>query len=1561
MNQAQQPVDGTDELDDEEFAAEAVEPIAIIAINGRFPGAKTTEQFWENLKNGVESIKFFTMEELSGEHIDEALLHNPKFVRADGVLDDIDLFDAEFFNYSPREAEIMDPQHRMFLECAWETMELAGYDPAQYDGRVGVFAGAGLSSYLIRNLLKNSEFVDTVGSFQTMLANDKDFLATKVSYKMNLMGPSVNTNTLCSSSMVGVHFACQSLWNYQTDLNLAGGVSLQVSRNEAFFYQEGGIGAGDGHCRAFDANARGTVSGSGLGVVALKRLSDAIADGDPIHAVIRGSAVNNDGGVKMSYTAPSIEGQAEVIAEAQSVGDIDPETITYVECHGTGTVLGDPVEIAGLTKAFRLGSEKNQYCAVGSVKTNIGHLVSAGGVASLIKTVLALKNRQIPPSLNFDAPNPKIDFANSPFFVNDRLRDWAAPDGGPLRAGVSSFGIGGTNVHCVVEEAPAPEPGPPSHRDWQTLTISARAPEALGQATRNLADHLDRHPELDLADVAYTLHVGRKTFPYRRALACSDRGQAVAALREAAEAGSGVQFQEAEARPTVFMFSGQGSQYPNMGRELRETEPVFRHWLDACCDKLTPHLGLDLRDILYPPAGEEEAAAAKLNRTELAQPALFAVEYAVAQLWMSWGVAPQAMIGHSVGEYVAACLAGVFSLDDALSLVADRGRMIGELPEGDMLAVPLGEDELKPWLEQHPVSLAAVNAPRRCVVSGDAEAIAALSQALAERKIACSALHTSHAFHSHMMDPILEPFKQRVAAVERKPPEIPYLSNVTGAWITPEQATDPDYWTRHLRGAVRFSDGVAELYKEESRVLLEVGPGRALATLARQHPDRPDRAAVFHAIRHPRDKQSDAQFLAGAVGSLWTAGVQLDWRGFHAEERRRREPLPTYPFARRRFWIEPDMDQFGTRNPRRGAAPAARKDPADWFSTPVWAQTPPATPPADLPRKQRWLLFADGHGLAAALAKRLQDEGQETVTVALGDRFNKLDNDIYTVKPGSLEDFNALVDELAKREQLPRFAVNLWPVDAAPEDAPSAQRANRALDRGFYSPVYLVQALNRKQITDPLQLIAVTAGLFDGGEPENATALGALRALPLEFPHIACRAVDVAREPARSWRERRLVEALYAELAGAQTEPTVALDGRGRWVQGFEPLRLDAPAASPFRKGGVYLLLGGLGGVGLALAEAIAAAGSVHLVFAEPRNFPDASLWDGWTARHGEDDETGQTIRQLQALRQAGATLTIREVDLTDPAALESLVEETERATGPIRGVVHTAGVFGREVFRAVAETSQTACAPLFHAKLAGLPALDEALGDRELDFCIVLSSLSALLGGLGLAAYAGANAFVDAFTRRRNRLRPAPWTALNWDGWLDGGEGPGAGAAFMGAMALDRQEGVEAARRLIARGGIEQAALTKEDLGDRLHWLLQRQSGEDADTAKNYDIHPRPNLQNPYVAPRNEIEEKVAAIWRKRLGIEEVGVFDNFFELGGDSLQVVRVRQGLQEAFDADFLTADLFEHPTVSALAEYIAKEREGPSFDRVNTRAERQRQAMEAEEEAAARARRRRRSFD
>jgi acyl transferase domain-containing protein len=907
--------------------------IAVIGMAGRFPGAGNLLEFWQNLRDGVESITFFTDDELRAAGISSALLARADYVKARGVVRDADMFDAAFFGFNPADASVLDPQHRLFMECAWEALEDAAYDSGAYDGLISVFAGTSISSYLI-NLYANPAV--PVDVFTMIMANDKDHLPTRTSYKLNLKGPSVAVQTACSTSLVAVHLACQSLLNYQCDIALAGGASISVPQQTGYLFIEGGIQSSDGHCKPFDATANGTVGGGGVGIVALKRLGDAITDGDNIHAVIRGSAINNDGSLKVGYTAPSVEGQAAVIEMAQAVAEIEPETITYIETHGTGTFLGDPIEISALTQAFRSNTAATQFCAIGSVKSNIGHADAAAGVAGLIKTVLALKHKLIPPSLHFNKPNPQIDFANSPFYVNTKLAEWKS-GAGPRRAGVSSLGMGGTNAHVIVEEASVREAnaaGRPAH----LILLSAKTAPALASASANLAAYLRAHPYANLADIAYTLQVGRRAFEQRRMVVARSAEEAAVALETLDARETLTATQVLSDRPVFFMFPGQGAQYVNMGRDLYVTEEVFRRWVDECAELLRPHLALDLRDLIYPPAAEIEVAAERLAQTQFTQPALFVIEYALAQLWLRWGVRPKAMIGHSIGEYVAACLSGVLTLADALALVAARGRMMSHLPPGAMLAVECAEQDVRPLLDKR-LALASVNNPARCVVGGPMTEVAKLTAQLQARGINCQRIRASHAFHSPMMEPIIEPFLEYMKQVRLSPPQIPYISNLTGVWVTAAEATDHGYWAKHLRHTVRFADGIQTLLREPNSVLLEVGPGRTLGSLLAQFPDKRAQHLTLASLRHPLEKNSDVELILRSLGQLWLAGVNPDWSGFHAAHTRNRVSLPTYPFERKRFWIDAQRQDVLAELPAKAAHAAPVIPPAQDNGQPAAAQS----------------------------------------------------------------------------------------------------------------------------------------------------------------------------------------------------------------------------------------------------------------------------------------------------------------------------------------------------------------------------------------------------------------------------------------------------------------------------------------------------------------------------------------------------------------------------------------------------------------------------------------------
>ncbi|HXB22565.1 MAG TPA: beta-ketoacyl synthase N-terminal-like domain-containing protein [Candidatus Solibacter sp.] len=883
-----QPADsGPYEFEDADHSALDV---AVIGLTGRFPRSNSAEALWRNLCDGVEGISFFSDEELLATRETRENLDNPNYVKAGGMLTDIDLFDAEFFACSPREAAMLDPQHRLFLECAWEALELAGYAPGSYRGRIGVFAGCAMSDYLPRACVKD------IDPMLAALATEKDFLPTRVSYKLNLRGPSIAVQTACSTSLVAVHLAWQSLLAGSCDMALAGGASIRLLEPAGYWHWEGGISSPDGHCRAFDEQAAGTVFGDGVGIVVLKRLTDALRDRDTIRAVIRGSAINNDGSLKAGFTAPSVEGQASVISEAIAVAGISPETIGYVETHGTGTALGDPVEISALTQAFSASTSRKQFCAIGSVKTSVGHLNMAAGVTGLINAVLAVENGLLPPTLHFKRPNPNIGFESSPFYVNSSLTKWPGPR--PRRASVSSFGIGGTNAHMILEEPPVTS-GAKTVQAGYVLPFAARTPAALEKMPSRLAAHLRNRPDLDLADVAYTLQVGREAFDYRRVLVCGGREEALELLESAGPQLAFPSVQASQRKSVVFIFPGQGTQYPNMARDLYLTESAFRRDVDDCAQRLEKHLNRDIRALLY---GGVDAHV--IDETWITQPALFVIEYALAQQWMAWGVQPNAMIGHSIGELVAACLAGVFSLDEALALVAARGKLMQSLPAGSMLAVFEGEAKVRGLLPAG-LSLAAVNTSSSCVISGPFDLMDAFAQKLAELGIDCRRLQTSHAFHSAMMDPILEQFTTEVRRVQLRPPKIAFISNVTGDWITPEMCMAPEYWANHLRRTVMFSAGIERLLQRTDQVLLEVGPGRALAGMIGQHQNGAPGNVVVSSLRDAAGPGNEYQTLLRAVGCTWAAGVKVDWPALHAGEQPRRVPLPPYPFERSRHWMVP--------------------------------------------------------------------------------------------------------------------------------------------------------------------------------------------------------------------------------------------------------------------------------------------------------------------------------------------------------------------------------------------------------------------------------------------------------------------------------------------------------------------------------------------------------------------------------------------------------------------------------------------------------------------------------
>ncbi|MEO8231841.1 MAG: aminotransferase class III-fold pyridoxal phosphate-dependent enzyme [Ignavibacteriota bacterium] len=882
--------------------------IAIIGMAGRYPKANNIKKFWNNLLEGVEAISFFTDEEL--EYLPKGNLNSElKFIKARGILENVDKFDAEFFGYNPREAAIMDPQHRIFLECAWEALEDAGYNSENYEGSIGVFAGAALSTYMMFNVFSDRrKLEEVISSYQiaeyvTITGSDNSFLPTKVAYKLGLRGPAINIQSACSTSLVAIGQAYQNLLSGECDMALAGGVSITFPQKRGYFYVDGSIGSIDGHCKPFDADATGTIFSSAAGIIVLKRLQDAIKDGDSIYAVIKSVALNNDGSNKAGYMTPSVDGQAAVIRRAQQIAGINPSTIRYIETHGTGTPVGDPIEIKGLEKAFRESTNETQFCGIGSVKSNVGHTDIAAGVTGIIKTALSLKNRVIPPTLHYKNPNPKIDFKNSPFFVVDKLTNLGNTPY-PIHAAVSAFGVGGTNAHAILEEFSESCPEFEKSIGKQILVVSAKTETALKNNLDALMVYLNNNPNESITNVAFTLQEGRKEFAWRQFVVADNNTKASEEIAKAvsSEINKG-KFNSNDNPHLVFMFPGQGAQYVNMGKGLYESEELFREMVDHCAEFLKPHLKLDIRDLLFP-ENINEATAEKLEQTVYTQPALFIIEYALAQLLLSYGIRPGSMIGHSIGDYVAACLAGVFSVEDALYIIAMRARLMQKQQPGSMLSVRLNESDIKQYLNED-ICLAAINSPLLTVLSGPTDRVKDLSEKLTELKIENRVLYTSHAYHSRMMEPALQPFTDEFSKITLNKPTAPLISSLTGTWITDEQATDPNFWASQLRNPVRFSSGITELQKKNNLIFIELGPGRALSTMVSQHRVDGIKQSVFTTLTKPNEDIDDQKNFYSSIGKLWVAGLKIDWKNFHKNKKRRRIHLPTYQFDRKSYWIEP--------------------------------------------------------------------------------------------------------------------------------------------------------------------------------------------------------------------------------------------------------------------------------------------------------------------------------------------------------------------------------------------------------------------------------------------------------------------------------------------------------------------------------------------------------------------------------------------------------------------------------------------------------------------------------
>ncbi|MEM9087127.1 MAG: beta-ketoacyl synthase N-terminal-like domain-containing protein [Cyanobacteria bacterium P01_F01_bin.53] len=1581
------------------------ERIAIVGMAGRFPGADNLDEFWDLLKQGKSGIQMLSDDALIAAGVPESTFNQPNYVRAYASFPDPTGFDAQFFGYSPREAELIDPQHRVFLECAWSALENAGYDTQQYDGSIGVYGGSALNSYIV-NLHANPEVRESINPVQAVVSNVMGLMPTRVSYQLDLKGPSCGIQTGCSTALVAIHTACQSLLNHECDMALAGGVTVSSATPQGYTYQAESIASPDGLCRAFDANGQGTVFGNGVGIVVLKRLQAALLDGDHIHAVIAGSAINNDGADKVNLIAPSVSGQAAVIQDAIKAACVDPDTISYVEAHGTGTPLGDPIEVAALNKVFghkvsgqtngtvtngtvTNGTENEENhrppCALGSAKTNLGHLDAAAGAAGLIKTVLALQHKTLPASLNYEKPNPKIDFQNGPFVVNQHCIDWPeqeANKGTPKRAGVSSFGMGGTNAHAILEEAPERCSSGPA-RPWQLITLSAKTPTALDTAAQNLAAHLQQNRELTLADVAYTLQVGRRAWPHRRFYLCQTIEGAIKQLSEPHTKRQETSTATANNSPKsiVFMFSGQGAQHIDMARGLYKTEPVFKQTIDQCAELLAEE-GVDLLRIIYPTDSErtisQEIKPAQLTETAYAQPALFAIEYALTKLWMAWGIQPQAMIGHSIGEYVAACVAGVFSLNAVLSLITKRGQLMQRCTPGSMLSVLTAPATLKPLLPAE-AEIAVINSPQNCVVSGSTAVIEALQKQLDAQNIPCRLLATSHAFHSTMMEPALADFSKALEKVTLSPPKIDFISNVTGTWIEDAQATDADYWVSHLRESVRFSQGIETLLQLPNPIFLEVGPGHTLTKLVKQNLPSGNKSSeggesngagqakhiipVIQSLPHPQDAKDDITTFMAALGQLWLAGSSVKWSNLYQGLKRHRLPLPTYPFERESYWVpllKPDENAAAGKALTQAQTKAA--DMADWFYLPTWKRLPLTAETSNL-TDDRWLIFADD-----ALQTQLQEhfstlKNRPAITwVNPGSAFSHATEKSYTLQPQQATDYQQLIQALLAGDSWPTQVIYGWGMT-------HGTSSGKPHVDDFHALVYLTQALttSREVLTRSTFTISIITTdvhdvtVHDSLNPRKARVLGLSQVISQECPGLSCRAIDtgLAIDAIDPTALQRLCRELATPYDYSQRQ--IAYRDRQRWVQTYEPLPLPAQSPSLIQRKGIYLIAGDLvEGLGMVYAHALVKEFDAKLVLLGRPGLPAPEEWEKWLLTHGPQHGVSRLIRRLQALGREGEQFLWFSGNLAEADWVAGRVQEgIERFGSTINGVFHT-GVMGDRASCGISQLTDDEYERITRTKIKGIQNLQQSLADYPVDFYVIQSSLSAIVGGIGFGAYAAANSYLDTYAAQQNRT-VTRWLSLNWDaceleesgmpsGMSSGGaassnseNSQGAASELIAselmALAISSEEVWQTTQRALAQSQLDfaQLVISPRDLQPRLKAAFtpsHKDPGKQGTPAGNPEdssalpkvhtrptAHTRPNLGTEYVAPRSPVEQTVAQAMGELLGIEAVGIHDNFFELGGHSLLAIQAVTQLRQKFPVDLpMRAFLFEAPTVAGIAKII-----------------------------------------
>jgi len=1466
--------------------------IAIIGMAGRFPGADNINEYWKNLAQGIETISFLSKDEIDKSK-DKDLLNHPKYVNCLGgkIQNKFD-FDPEFFGYSHREAELMNPQIRFLHECCWETLEDAGYCNSLSKDSIGLFAGCVSSSYWEVMISLKGNLNDTE-RFATWPLRDVNFATTLVSYGLNLTGPSVFIQTACSTSLTAIHMASRSLLLGECKMALAGGVSLNLQKKGGYVHQEGMIFSSDGHCKAFSEDSDGTIGGEGVGMVLLKPLKAAIRDNDNIYAIVKGSAINNDGNRKVGYTAPSIKGQVEVIRKALHTAKVNPESIGYVETHGTGTKLGDSTEIEALKQAFQ--SNKRHFCGIGSVKTNLGHLDTAAGVAGLIKTVLALKNRQVPPSLNFKAPNPNIDFENSPFYVNTELKKWEN-NGQPRRAGISSFGIGGTNSHLILEEAPKRNEIS-KNNSQHLILLSAKSEYSLEGNTENLRKHLKDNQNINFEDMAFTLQVGRKPLDYRRCFVASNNDDAIRILSDTSERKLMTCYPDKK-RKVVFMFSGLGTQYSNMGLDLYNENIFFRERVDSCCVIANKYLTYDIKKILYNDnnCNEDSLSVIEKNVNDPVNSQLltFIIEYALAKLLLHLGVKPYAMIGYSFGEYVAACISGVFTLEDALKLIIYRGQLFNKIPQGAMVSVPLTCKQVESLLNDK-LSIAIDNG-KSCIVAGENSEIDDFVLSLKGKKIICFPLPSNFPLHSHLVDNIIEEYIGKLHEINFSIPSIPYISNVTGTWIAEEAVLTPEYWGQHLRNRVLFAKGIKELTDNEDVIFVEIGPDRNISNLVKQLTD--NKFQSFNFFRNKEERVSDYFMFLNRLGQLWLRGIDIDWDNFYLKQKRNRLSLPKYSFDKENF---SSMDDEGsvTNLLKIEKSISETNDLSQWFYAPMWQQSLHAI------SKEKVLLnsviyFISEHEVNKKILSKLRNEFERVIVVQAGEEFKQIDNDTFLINMLLDNDYIKLIDVLKNENVIIRKIIHSLTLNDKPFDDKPINNTRQAIDFGFYSIKHCLKALKTKKNID---VILLTNGIFNviGSEelfPEKSVALGLLNVIPQEYPGIKCYSIDLNLKENLA---DELINNITEQLKFGFKDKYIAYRNGSKYTIKYQPIELEESSSHAFRENGVYVIIGGLGNIGLNIAKLLNEEYRAKLILTSRSDFPERDNWNDWLATHEKDDAISVKIRTLLELIQKGSEILVSSCEISDQSSLKFVFDSAEKKFGKINGVVHSAGKVTK---KSIEELDNSEIEMQFKSKIYGMLALKEVVSNRELDFVVLVSSLSSVLGGIGFGAYSSANNYMNSICYDLNRSQNKKiWKSVSW-------------------QAMNDKQTIEGMKRSFLVKNIEELVVVKGgDLETKLQqWIINIKdvAKREKKIGKVKKRETATNLLSEYKPPENNTEKELTTIWQDYLGLDKVGVDDNFFDLGATSLKIIEVHSKITEVLEIDISVVQLFKYPSIRMLAD-------------------------------------------